>query len=51
MMMMKKEKMHRKRKRKKEGATRQVLLFDTFAASTKAHAPYTLTVSLVARLS
>jgi hypothetical protein len=44
MMIMKKEKIYRKRKRKKEGAARQVLLFDTFVASTKAHGPYTLTV-------
>jgi hypothetical protein len=40
------EKTYRK-KEKKRGAGRRVLLFDTFAASTKVHDPYTLTVCTV----
>jgi hypothetical protein len=40
------EKTYRK-KEKKRGAVRRVLLFDTFAASTKVHDPYTLTVCTV----
>jgi hypothetical protein len=41
------KKEEKKEEKKGEGATRRVLLFDTFAASTKAHGPYTLTVCTV----
>jgi hypothetical protein len=40
------EKTYRK-KEKKRGAVRRVLLFDTFAASTKVHDPYTLIMCTV----